>query len=137
MDWNFLFVNILNGVVYGSFLLLTSLGLSLVFGLGRVAGMQSLQSASATLMLYSAITKAGSTDPEAVIRALETIEVNTPVGSLKFQPSGRQALVPLFLGPYEKLDSPRYGATYGQRVEPFPASKSLPKSAAEYGCKLG
>ena len=36
MDWNFLFVNILNGIVYGSFLLLTSLGLSLVFGLGRV-----------------------------------------------------------------------------------------------------
>lgn len=36
MDLNFLFVNILNGVVYGSFLLLTSLGLSLVFGLGRV-----------------------------------------------------------------------------------------------------
>ena len=36
MDWNFLFVNSLNGVVYGSFLALTSLGLSLVFGLGRV-----------------------------------------------------------------------------------------------------
>jgi branched-chain amino acid transport system substrate-binding protein len=104
---------------------------------GRVAGMQSLQSASAARMLYSAITKAGSKDPEAVIRALETIEVNTPVGSLKFQPNGRQALVPLFLGPYEKLNSPKYGASYGQRAEPFPASKSLPKSAAEYGCKLG
>jgi len=36
VDLNFLFVNSLNGVVYGSFLLLTSLGLSLVFGLGRV-----------------------------------------------------------------------------------------------------
>jgi branched-chain amino acid transport system permease protein len=36
VDLNFLFVNLLNGVVYGSFLLLTSLGLSLVFGLGRV-----------------------------------------------------------------------------------------------------
>lgn len=36
MDLNFLFVNTLNGVVYGAFLLLTSLGLSLVFGLGRV-----------------------------------------------------------------------------------------------------
>jgi len=36
VDWNFLFVNVLNGIVYGSFLLLTSLGLSLVFGLGRV-----------------------------------------------------------------------------------------------------
>ena len=104
---------------------------------GRVAGMQSLQSGTAARMLYSAISKAGSTDPEAVIRALETIEVNTPVGTLKFQPNGRQALVPLFLGPYEKLDAPRYGAAYGQRAEPFPASKSLPMSAAEYGCKLG
>jgi len=103
---------------------------------GRVAGMQSLQSATATLMLYNAIAKAGSKDSEAVIRALATVEVNTPVGLLKFQPDGRQALVPLFLGPYEKLDSPRYGATYGQRAEPFAASRSLPKSAAEYGCKL-
>lgn len=36
MDLNFLLANTLNGVVYGAFLLLTSLGLSLVFGLGRV-----------------------------------------------------------------------------------------------------
>lgn len=103
---------------------------------GRVAGMQALQSASAALMLYNAITKAGSTDPAAVVRALETIDVNTPVGPLKFQPGGRQALVPLFLGPYEALGTPRYGASFGQRAQAFPASKSLPKSAAEYGCKL-
>lgn len=104
---------------------------------GRVAGMQSLQSATATKMLYTAVAKAGSTEPEAIVRALETVEVNTPVGALKFQPNGRQALVSLFLGPYEKLDQPKYGAGYAQRAEPFPASKSLPKSAAEYGCKLG
>jgi branched-chain amino acid transport system substrate-binding protein len=103
---------------------------------GRVAGMQSLQSASAARMFYSAMSKAGSTDPEAIVRALETVEVNTPVGSLKFQSNGRQALVPLFLGPYEKLDTPRYGAAYAQRADAFPASKSLAKSAAEYGCKL-
>jgi branched-chain amino acid transport system permease protein len=36
MALNFFFVNALNGIVYGAFLLLTSLGLSLVFGLGRV-----------------------------------------------------------------------------------------------------
>jgi branched-chain amino acid transport system permease protein len=36
MDWNFLFANSLNGIIYGSFLTLISLGLSLVFGLGRV-----------------------------------------------------------------------------------------------------
>jgi branched-chain amino acid transport system substrate-binding protein len=103
---------------------------------GRVAGMQSLQSASAARMFYSAMSKAGSTDPEAIVRALEKVEVSTPVGSLKFQSNGRQALVPLFLGPYEKLDTPRYGAAYAQRADPFPASKSLAKSAAEYGCKL-
>jgi branched-subunit amino acid ABC-type transport system permease component len=36
MNLNFLLVNALNGLVYAAFLLLTSLGLSLVFGLGRV-----------------------------------------------------------------------------------------------------
>ena len=36
MDPSFLLANAMNGVVYGAFLLLTSLGLSLVFGLGRV-----------------------------------------------------------------------------------------------------
>lgn len=36
MDLNFFLVSVLNGLVYGAFLLLTSLGLSLVFGLGRV-----------------------------------------------------------------------------------------------------
>jgi ABC-type branched-subunit amino acid transport system substrate-binding protein len=104
---------------------------------GRVAGMQSLQSASAAKMLYSAIATAGSIEPDAIVRALETIEASTPVGTLRFQPNGRQALVPLFLGPYEKLDQPKYGASYAQRAQPFPASRSLPKSAAEYGCKLG
>lgn len=104
---------------------------------GRVAGMQSVQSGSATLMVYHAIEKAGSTDPEAIVRALETIEVPTPVGPLKFQPSGRQAMVPLFLGPYEQLNPPRYGAHYGQRVDvAFPASKSLPATGREAGCKL-
>ena len=103
---------------------------------GRVAGMQSLQSASAALMLYNAMTKAGSTDPDAVIKALETIEVRTPVGPLKFQPGGRQALASLFMGPYEAVTPPRYGAQYAQRPEPFPASRSLPESAAQLGCKL-
>jgi hypothetical protein len=45
-------------------------------------------------------------------------------------------MVPLFLGPYEALNPPRYGAEYAQRVEiAFPASKSLTKTAAENGCK--
>jgi ABC-type branched-subunit amino acid transport system substrate-binding protein len=104
---------------------------------GRVSGMQAVQAGSAAMMLYSAMVKAGSIEPKAVVSALETVEVRTPLGPLKFQPGGRQAMVPLFLGPYEKLTPPRYGAEYAQRVEvAFPASKSLPMSAAEAGCKL-
>ena len=104
---------------------------------GRVSGMQAVQAGGAAMMLYSAMAKAGTAEPKAVVRALETIEVRTPLGPLKFQPGGRQAMVPLFLGPYEKLDPPRYGAEYAQRVDiAFPASKSLPATAAEVGCKL-
>lgn len=103
---------------------------------GRVSGMQALQSASAALMLYSAIAKAKSIEPAAIVRALETVEVRTPVGPLKFQTGGRQAMVPLFLGPYEALNPQRYGAQYAQRAEAFPASRSLPQTAAEVGCKL-
>ena len=103
----------------------------------RVAGMQAVQAASAALMLYGAMDKAGSIDPDRVVRALETVEVRTPVGPLRFQEGGRQALVPLFLGPYEAVEPPRYGAQFAQRVETaFPASKSLPQTAAETGCKL-
>ena len=88
------------------------------------------------MALYAAMAKAGSTEPDAVVRALETIEVRTPVGPLAFQPGGRQAMVPLFLGPYEALNPPRYGAQFAQRAEPFPASKSLTQSAKETGCTL-
>jgi branched-chain amino acid transport system substrate-binding protein len=102
----------------------------------RVAGMQSVQSSTAAMMLYHAIAKAGSLDPGAVVRALESNEVRTPVGMLKFQSGGRQAEVPLFLGPYEPVNPPRYGARFAQRAEAFPASKSLTVSAKESGCTL-
>ncbi|MGE4559890.1 MAG: branched-chain amino acid ABC transporter substrate-binding protein [Desulfobulbus sp.] len=43
---------------------------------------------AATLALTNAIAKAGSTDPEAVARALHTEEVDTPFGKIKFDPKG-------------------------------------------------
>jgi len=103
---------------------------------GRVAGMQSLQSASSAVLTYQAIINAGSTEPAAITGALETIEASTPVGVLKFNSGGRQALAPLFLGPYDRVEPPRYGARFAQRPEVFPASKSLPQSPKETGCNL-
>ena len=52
-------------------------------------------------------------------------------------PGGRPAAEsPLFLGPYESVAPPRYGARFAQRAEAFPARKSLTVSAQESGCSL-
>jgi branched-chain amino acid transport system substrate-binding protein len=102
----------------------------------RVAGMQAIQAGTATLMLLSAIAKAGSVAPNAIVEGLEGIHVSTPLGMLRFQPGGRQAESPLFLGPFERLKEPKYGAQYAQRVDMVvPASRSL-VSAKEAGCNL-
>ena len=102
----------------------------------RVAGMQAIQAGTAALMLFNAITKAGAAEPGAIVKGLEQVNVATPLGMLRFQPGGRQAESPLFLGPYVHLEKPKYGAAYAQRVdEVVPASKSL-ISAKEAGCHL-
>ena len=102
----------------------------------RVAGMQAIQAGTAAMMLLSGITKAGSVAPNEIVKGLESIHVSTPLGMLRFQPGGRQAESPLFLGPYERLKEPKYGAQYAQRVDVVvPASKSL-VSAKEAGCNL-
>jgi hypothetical protein len=98
--------------------------------------MQAIQAGTAALMLFDAITKAGSTEPNAIVKGLEQVTTATPMGMLRFQPGGRQAESPLFLGPYVHLEKPKYGAEYAQRVdEVVPASKSL-ISAKEAGCHL-
>lgn len=102
----------------------------------RVAGMQAIQAGTAALMLFNAIAKAGSTEPDAIVRGLEQVNAATPLGTLRFQPGGRQAESPLLLGPYVHLDEPKYGASFAQRVdEVVPAGKSL-ISAKEAGCRL-
>jgi branched-chain amino acid transport system substrate-binding protein len=102
----------------------------------RVAGMQAIQAGTAALMLFNAITAAGSAKPDAIVGGLERINVPTPLGMLRFQPGGRQAEAPLFLGPYVRLSTPKYGAQFAQRVdEVVPASRSL-ISASDAGCHL-
>jgi len=43
---------------------------------------------TATLALVNALTKAGSTEPEAIAKALHTEEVETPFGKIKFDEKG-------------------------------------------------
>ena len=103
---------------------------------GRVAGMQAIQAGTATLMLFTAIAKAGSTDGSAIVQALESVEVRTPVGMVRFQPRGRQAETPIFLGPYEQLKEPKYGAKFAQRIDDVLAASKTLVSAQESGCVL-
>ena len=65
----------------------------------RVAGMQAIQAGTAALMLFEAIAKAGSTDPEAVVKGLEQVNMATPLGMLRFQEGGRQASRPYSSAP--------------------------------------
>ena len=103
---------------------------------GRAAGMQSLQAGAAAMLLFAAIDNAGTSEPGAVVKALEAIDIDTPVGKLRFQAGGRQAESPLFLGPIKKLPESQYGAKYAQSVTTVvPASESL-ESAKDRGCKL-
>lgn len=102
----------------------------------RVAGMQAIQAGTAALMLFNAIDKAKSVEPNAIVQGLESIHISTPLGMLRIQPGGRQAESPLFLGPYERLKEPKYGAQYAQRIDVVvPASRSL-IAAKEAGCQL-
>ena len=102
---------------------------------GRVAGMQAIQAGTAALLLFSAIEQAGSTEGRAVIAALEKIDMIAPAGRMHFQPNGRMAEVPLILGGIEKLEKPRYGATYAQSVEILSSYETL-LPAKQLGCNL-
>lgn len=104
---------------------------------GRVAGMQTQQSASAAQTLFQAIEATGSTDPEKIVAALEKTDIVTPIGPLRFQENGRQALSSLFIGRYDAVTPPRYGAEYAQKVSlVIPASRTITKTAQELGCNL-
>ncbi len=102
---------------------------------GRVAGMQAIQAASAALMLFNAIEEANSTEPKAIVEALEKLDIITPAGRLHFQPGGRMAEVSLILGRIEKLPEPKYGAQYAQSVELLSSSETL-LPAKQIGCNL-
>jgi branched-chain amino acid transport system substrate-binding protein len=101
----------------------------------RVAGMQAIQAGTAAMMLFTAIEEARSLNGDAIIKALETLDILTPAGRLHFQPNGRMAEVPLILGKIERLKKPKYGAQFAQSVEILSSSESL-LPAKQLGCRL-
>jgi len=87
MDTNFLFVNALNGIIYGSFLLLTSLGLSLIFGLGRVVNFaHGALYALGGYFLLAVMPRIGGYWPALVIGPLMVVPVAVALERLTISP---------------------------------------------------
>lgn len=80
---------------------------------------------SASLLLFEAIRKAGSTDKEAVQQALETMDLITPNGRFRYSPTDHSGLTPDFIS----VNTVRDGAF----VPTEWAQEQLNKTVAELG----
>lgn len=84
--------------------------------------------------IFAAIEKAGSADPEKMIKALEGFRYKTPVGFYEMRKTDHQLLVPLFGGIIEEKN-PYYDGSIrpdmkfpwvGPKIVTFPAEKVAP-----------
>src|SRR5690606_12604672 len=80
---------------------------------------------SASLLLFEAIRKAGSTDKEAVQQALETMDLITPNGRFRYSPTDHSGLTPDFISVNTVQD--------GAFVPTEWAQEQLNKTVAELG----
>jgi branched-chain amino acid transport system substrate-binding protein len=79
------------------------------------------------LAIFDALRKAGSTDTEALVRALEGLQVQTPIGPITFRPGDHQATMGAWVG-RTALD-PRRGTGVMADWEYVPGDSVLPSEA--------
>ncbi|MBI4736840.1 MAG: ABC transporter substrate-binding protein, partial [candidate division NC10 bacterium] len=79
------------------------------------------------LSIFEAIRKAGSTETEKMIAALEGLKVETPIGPISFRPFDHQSTMGAWVGT-TKLDSRRGGGVM-VNWEYVPGEKVLPSEA--------
>jgi branched-chain amino acid transport system substrate-binding protein len=78
---------------------------------------------NATLFLVSAVKKAGFTDTEKIIDALEGLEIDTALGKMKCLPYSHRAIPPAFVG-VTKMTSKYPFATITD-LKVYPAEKIM------------
>jgi branched-chain amino acid transport system substrate-binding protein len=78
---------------------------------------------NATLFLVSAVKKAGSTDTEKIVDALEGLEIDTALGKMKCLPYSHRAIPPAFVG-VTKMTSKYPFATITD-LKVYPAEKIM------------
>jgi len=91
-------------------------------------------------MTFAAMTKAGSLDPEKVIKTFEGFRYNTPVGEYTMRACDHQILTPMF-GIIMEAQNPFFNGSIrpevkfpfeGSKVEMFPAEKIALPATKEY-----
>lgn len=80
-----------------------------------------------------AVEKAGSTDKASVVQALEGLEIDLPVGTVKIRPEDHQALTPATWG--KTAADPKYPIRILNPVRIFPADQVTPP-VEQTGCKM-
>jgi branched-chain amino acid transport system substrate-binding protein len=94
---------------------------------GRTPVVGSLVGYITFLSIFEAIRKAGSTDTERLVAALEGLSVQTPIGPITFRPFDHQSTMGAWVGT-TKLDTQR-GTGVMVHWEYVPGEKVLPSEA--------
>lgn len=96
-------------------------------------GFQMLNAYMGAEVLFEAIERAGSTESDDIVEALEAKEpFPTIYGDLTMGPEDHQLRTPVFYGTVQELDEPKYGATVGFQIEEvFPGDETVPELTCE------
>lgn len=101
----------------------------------RAPGPQAIQAYAGMLWLIEGLKAAKSTDPLAIVKALESTRVPTPIGMLAVRKEDHQGMVPLYMAEAIKLPTSKYGSAYAWKViEEFPWD-SVKIGLKDTGCK--
>ncbi|MBI4587390.1 MAG: ABC transporter substrate-binding protein [Candidatus Rokubacteria bacterium] len=84
---------------------------------GSITGYIAVKAAAA------GVTKAGTTDNEKVIKALEKLPIDTPLGRMHFRDFDHQLTIPAWIG-WSKVD-PKIGEMTLTRIQEIPAEQGL------------
>ncbi len=87
---------------------------------------------AAAYVLKAAIEKAGKVDKEAIVKALEGLEIEVPVGKIKIRAGDHQALLDVSWG--KTAADPKYPIRILKPIVTFKGSEITPK-VPETGCK--
>ena len=91
---------------------------------GGVPGFPAFHGYITAKFIAAAYRKAGTTDTEKFIDAIEGLEIDSPVGKIKMRACDHQVVLPIFLGVTKK--SPKYGFVISSNIVTLIGDEVMP-----------